>query len=85
MMPFRQRAYSCSGGYSSEFRLSVDANGRATMEVDGRELPDPSTTKTSNLVNAGRDLGQFVNPMYKVEIGCVPVEPHEQEENLKEK
>lgn len=79
MMPFRQKKYSCCGGYAKELRMSVDASGRATMVEDDRELPSSETTKTSNLVNAGKDLGQFVNPMYRIEIGKNEQEPQDGE------
>lgn len=84
MMPFRQKKYSCCGGYAKELRMSVDASGRATMVEDDRELPSPETTKTSNLVNAGKDLGQFVNPMYKVEIVENKQEPQDNESQNEE-
>ena len=77
-MPFRQKNYLIGASVSTpQYMYSTDANGRFIKTIDNRELPNPETFKTSNMLKAGKDLGQPINPIYKVEIGENNDEPQE--------
>lgn len=75
-MPFKQKQYiACGAASIPQYMFEKDEQGKLIKKEDTRELPDPETFSTKNVVNAGRDLGQPVNPVYNIELGSSHEEP----------